>query len=576
MAALPGFRFVQNTNYHGRLHEILWRTPSSTPAVSAAPEPAALAELIDGQPPIRFINLDQHLELRVHKLRKPQAPMIIIRDEYIEFMTYVLQLQNADDRRFFLTGQPGIGKSVGACYFLFWLLASGHSVFFIPAPGRVYYFSEAGVQRLVDEDLADDDPDVQAAVECSWVLIDVDIGNSVSATDWYPQDWLKGCTTMVWTSSPQHERLRRFTNHFCVRVWYMSPWSEEEIDAVVKLQSHDPAEIQARRHLSGPVPRSLFCDQTRAKTSEIDHVIKKSLTKGLFQLSASEWLYLLRPQEKLDAHGVPYLDREESTLNWLSDYVVTCTVELMDRNLDNIRDQLVSAFDDPRTRGAAGKLVENMLHRALRRRVVAPFGVGGCGLNVLGLIGKADNFTLEGHMPTPRFPLYLRLQSQNFAAVDAIVVSGVAIWFVQSSVGDSHSTIFKTLLAILVQLKQLRFKVNGVRLVYCLVGVSQSVGRLARAATRKLAALKAANPTDREQELGQTGRVVNWLWELDVEGYMFSTMTELTQVEINDEDESGSELETPEPSHPKGKRKSKAKQPSGSKRQRNSNAVVDR
>jgi hypothetical protein len=75
------------------------------------------------------------------------------------------------------------GKSVGACYFLLWLLASGQSVFFIPATNAVYYFSEAGVQQVTDGYAVRNDLTVRAAVARSWVLIDVDI----AAVDWYPR-----------------------------------------------------------------------------------------------------------------------------------------------------------------------------------------------------------------------------------------------------------------------------------------------------------------------------------------------------------------------------------------------------
>ncbi|KAJ7741209.1 hypothetical protein DFH07DRAFT_943611 [Mycena maculata] len=503
MNSLPGFQFLgENTDY-AQLHRLLWRTPtSSPPAASAAREPPTLAEYIDvwtggegnaeggvdvmdvdendseptprpGPQQIRFIDLNKHPKLRVHSLLEPHPPTVVVREEYVEFMTHAFQVEKDDERRFFLTGQPGIGKSVGACYFLFWLLASGQSVFLIPETDVVYYFSEAGVQHASDGHTQRNDLAVRAAIKSSWVLIDVDIGSSPSAADWYPREWIKPCTTLVWTSSPRQERLRRFRTRFLARVWYMSPWTLEEIAVLTKLEKKDPAEIRARFDLSGPVARSLFFDASRASTTEMDSVIRRSFSRGLFEFAtsqegtdeeASHRMYLVRPQESWDEDGVPHLVRAEPTYMFLSNQVAARTVELMAESADTFRERLASAFDHPPTRGAAGKLVESILHRALLRGSVDPFGV-------------APNSILEAHMTLPPPPLYLRPQSQTFAAVDAIVVTDTVLWLVQSSVSDRHSLIFKSLLAILLPLEKQGVKVNGLRLVCCLIGTDdQRVG----------------------------------------------------------------------------------------------------
>ncbi|KAJ7134744.1 hypothetical protein C8R44DRAFT_434410 [Mycena epipterygia] len=112
-------------------------------------------------------------------------------------------------------------------------------------------------------------------------------------------------------------------------------------------------------------------------------------------------MYLVRPREELDEDGAPRLLWDERTFDFLSNYVASRTVELMEQNLDTVRDGLVSAFDDPLTHSAAGKLVESMLHRALRRGSLAPFGVGGRRLPELALIDKAADFILEGHAMFP-------------------------------------------------------------------------------------------------------------------------------------------------------------------------------
>ncbi|KAJ7492649.1 hypothetical protein FB451DRAFT_1551964 [Mycena latifolia] len=82
---------------------------------------------------------------------------------------------------------------VGACCSLFWLLVSGQSVFLFLATNAVYYLSKR-----------------------SWVFVDV--GDSPSVADRYPQLWVKLCAALGWTSLPRQERQRWFTHRFLARV----------------------------------------------------------------------------------------------------------------------------------------------------------------------------------------------------------------------------------------------------------------------------------------------------------------------------------------------------------------------
>ncbi|KAJ7891256.1 hypothetical protein B0H14DRAFT_2688341 [Mycena olivaceomarginata] len=301
----------------------------------------------------------------------------------------------------------------------------------------------------------------------------------------------------------------------------MRPWSLEEIAVLTKLEKKDPAEIRARFDLSGPVVRSLFFDSNRVGTAEIDSVIRRSFARGLCEFATSQEV---GPLESWDEDDVLRLSRVERSYRFISRYVAARTVELMAESADTFRERLASVFDDLRTREAAGKLVESILHRALLRGSVAPFGVGGPGLSELALIGEAPDFILEAHSMTLPPPLYLRPQSdsQRFAPVDAIVVTDTVLWLVQSTVSDRrHEFIFKTLLAMLLRLEKQGIKVSGVRLVYCMVGTDdRRVGRVAREAVRKLTALKAVDSADRTRELGHSGAVVKWFMDnLDVEGY---------------------------------------------------------
>jgi hypothetical protein len=125
-----------------------------------------------------------------------------------------------------------LGKSIGAGYFLFRLLASGQSVFFIPDKYSVFYFSEAGVDVVnASHDMYD--IDVIRALRCSWILIDVE-------SEWFPDPWVELASCLVWTSSPKESRMHHFIKQYKATAWYMKPWSLAEIAAVMYVSSLTP------------------------------------------------------------------------------------------------------------------------------------------------------------------------------------------------------------------------------------------------------------------------------------------------------------------------------------------------
>ncbi|KAJ7193893.1 armadillo-type protein [Mycena pura] len=554
MNTLPGFTLLPERDRYVKLHQSLWPTPtSSPPAALTACEPLGLTKCIDvwtagegnaeggvdvmdvddnnsepspgpGPPQLRFIDLDKHPKMRVHSLAKPY-PTVVIRDEYQIFMTHAQQVEKCRRR-----------KSVGACYFLFWLLAAGQSVFFLHAPrqGSILYFSEAGVQTYTETfNILSSNEDIEAVVETSWVLIDVDsdFGANADAKDWYPGSWVKPCAGLVWTSSPQQDRLQRFRSRYSTSVWYMKAWNREEIAFVTKREKKDAAEVEARLRLTGPVAQTLFSDEDRASTTEIDDVIKDSFTIGLFHSvlslkdtheEASHQMFLLGPTEIWDEDGVPHLNRIEPTAIFLSSYIAGRTPELVVEVEDDLRKRLAYTFNSTTTCGAASELMEGIIHQELRRGPVYPFGVGGNGLSTLTLIGQATDLVFEAPVT---LPLYLRPKNRNFA-VDSIVVTDDVIWLVQSTMFDRQSLIFKSLLSILLRLEIQGIRVDGVRLVYCLIG----------------AALKTTTAVNQERELGQNANVVDRLLpKFDIEGYSFANLKALTLVFKHDREVPNSE-----------------------------------
>ncbi|KAJ7470176.1 hypothetical protein B0H11DRAFT_2041681 [Mycena galericulata] len=485
--ALPDFTPGPEDSPYAALHKLLWAnepTPSQ-PGDSTEPEPLRkcieswaadnLSLWTDSQgdvamdvdedgsepppppPEVRYIYLRKHPTLCVHVLRDTSSTFVV-RQEYIEFMAYAMKCE-IEKRRFFLTGQPGIGKSLGACYFLFLLLASGQSVFFIPNPNWVYYFSAAGVQRAALATTNMDRFAIEAAVRRSWVLIDIDL-----APTWFPARWIVPCASLVWTSSPQASRRHHFTKQFKARTWYMKPWSSQEIEAVTTLDDKNHEDVRDRFNRSGPVARDLFSAPEMAEPASIDIVINMALANNLFNFASFD-MFLTQTQEVLDEAGRPFLERREYSLNFLSNYIASRTVELMERHVEKVRQQLAQAFDSPRTCSAAGKLVESMLlHALIHGKIDLPAAFGGGPVaGQLELIGKAEDFVLETHTPhqCDSRPLYLRPQSPNFAAFNAILVTE----------------------DILARLKTNKITVDSLDLVYCPIGTDEDrVKKLVRLA----------------------------------------------------------------------------------------------
>ncbi|KAF7373375.1 hypothetical protein MSAN_00547100 [Mycena sanguinolenta] len=547
MDPLPGFHFVDVLDAFYDLHQCLWRDPGPVPVTG---EPEALASHIkvlsangidNGGNSTRFIDLDASPDLRIHSLLWPHSSTLLVRDEYREFMEHITKLDRFE-RRFYVTGQPGIGKSAGACYFLFWLLASGQPTFLFLDTNEILYFSPTGVQSASQRDLNTRNSFLRRTVERSWILIDVDVGTSPGAADWYPGLWINPAAAVIWTSSesgPLYDRRRRSTERYHATTWYMAPWSHDEIAAMIKLEHKNPEDVWARYERSGPVVQTLFYTRDPDTDIEIDQVIRTALANhGLFDFANSQEavaracnhrIFLIRPAAELHCDdGVspvptPILNRSQPTYHFLSGHIISRTLDLLDD--DGLTGLFDSAFDDPRTRTAAGQLLE----RKLRRTILAwpqevepvPFGVGG-EFPVLTLIGTPHSFSIELHGDAlPPRPLYLRPRDPRFvlSGVDAIILTGDTIWLVHTSLGSWHPSVFETMQAILDCLETQGIKVGKLRKVYCIVGESYEGQRLVldraiRERKNKLTSLG--------QVKGVMGRK-SLLEELELEAYRFLT-----------------------------------------------------
>ncbi|KAJ7603485.1 hypothetical protein FB45DRAFT_881720 [Roridomyces roridus] len=225
------------TGGHGRdyvhVHDALWPQHGATNRLA----PYILSDRIDmnrvwtddvampedEHPLFNYIDLDRIPVLKVHKAEF--AGKLIIREEYENFITDSLAW--GEGYRRFLTGQPGIGKSVGAAYFLFYLIAMGHPVFFVPHPEVVYYFSSSVVQMLLGNPVPRiNTAEAEAALNASWVLIDTD-----QPSDWIPGIWVKNGKITVWTAFPAQHRMDHYKKQIEAKTWVMKSWSMDEVAA---------------------------------------------------------------------------------------------------------------------------------------------------------------------------------------------------------------------------------------------------------------------------------------------------------------------------------------------------------
>ncbi|KAG5641956.1 hypothetical protein DXG03_003926 [Asterophora parasitica] len=505
---LGSFKLLQSGDFFADLHELLWPKGPSTPTGGDCTEPEllhryteictavpksiwtekeadtrkegapSLVSAVEGghatpvpfyktyvdedapPPPLAYIDLRKHKALRMHELSDMNT--LLIRHEYREFMAYAMNCPSGQ-RRFLLTGQSGIGKSVAACYILFVLLASRQSVFLITDPKRIYYFSDYGVQESGTghpSDMAN--PHTRAAVRSSWVVIQVDGVRGLES--WMPEMWVDWAGGVVWSSSPHPSRtMNRFMKLFDADAWYMKPWTPEEIAAVTTLEGKDPKVIWERLMKTGPVARSLFGSQSPVT----DSIVDCSHADNLYELADSEFgniLFLVRPQEVLNDTGT-VLERNTPSFHFLSNHIGDHVWKEVERHTDQQRVEKI--------RSPVGKLVESMLYHALiHRKVKLPAAFGGHGnATVAGhieLTGDAENFVF-GSQSDSR-PLYLRPQSASFAAVDAILVTGTALCLIQSSLTPLYPPVVATLLRILSRLKANGIAVDSLHLVFCLVG----------------------------------------------------------------------------------------------------------
>ncbi|KAJ7453703.1 hypothetical protein B0H11DRAFT_2070795 [Mycena galericulata] len=501
----------------------------------------------EGPAGIRYINLEAHPALAINELgleidKHHNKATFAVRHEYDLFMQHAMsRLSDPPDdsycARFFVTGQSGIGKSFGCYYFLFRLLALGQSVFFINSPATVYYFTGNGVQKTNEKLENQPEPATIDALRVSWVLIDMD-----DKSDWVPPKIFNRARCVVWTSPPLESRMKKFRKRFGAERWYMKAWSSKEIAAVTERLAIDHAELLKRLDTGGPVARSLWGGEPVPSPQTIDDAIKNALSGGnIFASTPMEpvhCVFLIQPLVVIDEEsGRVCLQRTNYSAEFISAHMAHRTLDLAQHHLERVQGQLAAALDISTTRSVAEKLFEGMMHRALTRGMKLPavFGAGTVA-GTLELIDKGGSFvcgTDKTDIPKER-PLYLRLESLNFAAVNAILVTHEKLGLIQASL-DSHRRDFRMLLRIMSRLPPgAQVDASGLgEVIYCIVGiVPERVQKLVAEASGILAELKTfdAQKLSKELRMRHTKIAHARLSTFRVVGYTFDHKQGFTEV----------------------------------------------
>ncbi|KAJ7235726.1 hypothetical protein B0H12DRAFT_135199 [Mycena haematopus] len=346
-----------------------------------------------------------------------------------------------------VTGQSGIGMTVGCCYFLFRLLALGQPVFFLKSRTQTLYFSSDGVQTNISTTGPSEDDPTMLAIEKAWVLIDIN-----DEAEWSCPEVFATARCVIWTSSPREPRMKEFVKRFGAERWYMKTWSSKEIAAVAERFEMDRGRILRRMHTGGPVVRSLFPVAAPGVTTEtLRRDIHSALGTNIFKfngiagINPVDCVLRIEPLVVIEASGRAHLQRTDCSTEFMSTLIEQITLDLLQNTsrFDMLQKQLAATFDIATTRTLAGKVVEALMYRSFERGIELPgiFSPNRTVGQTIALIGNVENLFPET-APTDlaaQRPLYLRPKSPNFPVVGAVVVTDNSLGFIQTSLCDGYS-----------------------------------------------------------------------------------------------------------------------------------------
>ncbi|KAJ7607531.1 hypothetical protein FB45DRAFT_1011289 [Roridomyces roridus] len=488
---------------------------------------------------VRYIHVGHHEALRSVIRHLAEKGIFIIRQEYRECMEHALLMSTTKERfQFFFTGQSGIGITMGARYFLLYLLALGKPVFWVK-DNWVYYFDRHGVQSLSQVSWMDGYQDVNDALRAAWVIIDTYLPNS------RPNEIFSLCPFVIWAASPVESDWWYFCKRFSPdQQWFMKPWSTKEIAAYTELAEVPRSRVLTKMEWCGPVPRWLFRDNGFRDARDVESRIVHTLSgKHFGDEINSENVFLIRPAVVHDdATGSLILQRDLYTTEFLTPAVAELTIQRATRWMNHgqhLRQSVSSAFRASYTHDLAGKLVEGVIHCALSDGVALPEALdGGVLAATIEFRGTVDNFVLidNSKVPEPAAtrPLYLRPAGvASLPAIDAIfLTSPTQLVLFHTSLSETlHNWDFGTMLRIVARLPKLGAGIGLESIedvVCCVVGIpedSYRVKNLVRQARRSLIKLQGLGlvgkgvPMDTSSERLRKFRVIGFLFE-PAEGFV--------------------------------------------------------
>jgi hypothetical protein len=169
-----------------------------------------------------WLSLDTHIPFTA--LNK-----VYVRECYKSIASSISSIIDNNVKKVIITGTPGIGKSLFMIYLLHKLVHEGKRVLFIYHPYNIYYDGHGGVFRFASGQLPLDADDLFWN-ETLWCLFDSKNKNEADLSA-FPYEL---CNFIV-STSPRRDLINDFKKPPEPQVFYISVWSEAELDAIASL-----------------------------------------------------------------------------------------------------------------------------------------------------------------------------------------------------------------------------------------------------------------------------------------------------------------------------------------------------
>ncbi|KAF8548541.1 hypothetical protein OG21DRAFT_1500960 [Imleria badia] len=367
---------------------------------------------------------------------------ILVREEY---RTALHELETNDTYHYgaYITGQPGIGKTLFLAYVLVARLGQKRTVAWQDTTGRPFYVLFRDTATFYS--LADPTPLYDHGP--LWALSDSNAGVQSPAPIFYSPDDVR----TIQTTSPKESRWKEWSKQSGAECYVMDIWSRKEVTDLTMLLNLDVQRMTTLVEKWGGVPRVLLRFLRRGLTdAEIELRYKGPASKAVqkcrevlsaieansFPDDAPSQFYFCRPyndaetgmQRTLFGASVP-----TRTLRRLLGEALQKQDNLL--KLDFFR----ALRQPPSTRQAAGYIYENWFH--------AYFSAGKpieChwlqGLNGVSLLSLTGMKLIEGNWGAVEVedPPYYWVAPVNFPGIDCALILPEAICVFQVTISTSH------------------------------------------------------------------------------------------------------------------------------------------